>query len=94
VAYSPEAEDHLWGLTARQRRVVVDSISQQLRHQPNVETRNRRRMRPSPLAPWELRVGDFRVYYDIEQKERVVHIRAVGVKDRNLVRIGNEVIEP
>jgi len=50
-------------------------------------------MRPSPLAPWELRVGDFRVYYDIEQKERVVHIRAVGVKDRNLVRIGNEVIE-
>jgi len=35
-----------------------------------------------------------RVYYDVEQKpRRVVYVRAVGVKERNRVRIGKEVIQ-
>jgi len=43
---------------------------------------------------WELRIGNLRVYYDIEDKpERVVYIRAVGIKGRNSVRIGKEVIK-
>lgn len=51
-------------------------------------------MRPNPLAPWELRAGDRRVYYDVtEEPEGVVLIRAVGVKHRNRVRIGQETIE-
>jgi mRNA-degrading endonuclease RelE of RelBE toxin-antitoxin system len=51
-------------------------------------------MRPYPVAPWELRVGNLRIYYDIEeQPEAVVLIRAIGVKDRNRVRIGGEVVE-
>lgn len=51
-------------------------------------------MRPNPIAPWELRIGDLRVYYDVEEEpEPVVYIRAVGVKERNRVRIGKEVIE-
>jgi hypothetical protein len=51
-------------------------------------------MRPNPVAPWELRIGSLRVYYDVEHKPaRVVYIRAVGVKERDRVRIGKEVIE-
>lgn len=51
-------------------------------------------MRPNPLAPWELRIGTLRVYYDVEDEpEPVVYVRAVGVKERNRVRIGSEVIE-
>ena len=51
-------------------------------------------MRPNPIAPWELRIGDLRVYYDVEDEpEPVVCVRAVGVKDRNTVRIGGKVIE-
>jgi len=51
-------------------------------------------MRPNPLAPWELRIGNLRVYYDVEEEpESVVFVRAVGVKQRNRVRIGREVIE-
>jgi len=50
-------------------------------------------MRPNPVAPWELRVGDLRVYYDVEEEpETVVLIRAVGLKERNRVHIGGEVI--
>ena len=50
-------------------------------------------MRPNPLAPWELRIGDLRVYYDVEETEHIVLIRAVGIKEGNRVRIGREVIE-
>lgn len=51
-------------------------------------------MRPNPLAPWELRIGNLRVYYDVEEEpEPVVFIRAVGVKQRDRVRIGRAVIE-
>ncbi len=54
-------------------------------------------MRPNPLAPWELRIGNLRVYYDVEEigdrDEPVVFIRAVGVKTRNSLRIGGEEIE-
>lgn len=51
-------------------------------------------MRPNPVAPWELRVGTLRVYYDIEEEpESVVYIRAVGIKVRSRVYIGGEEIE-
>lgn len=94
IEYSPDAEDHLRELTARQQAVVLDTVEKQLLHQPSVETRNRKPMRPNPLAPWELRIGKLRVYYDVEEEpEPIVYIRAVGVKQRNRVRIGKEVIE-
>jgi hypothetical protein len=51
-------------------------------------------MRPNPIAPWELRIGSLRVYYDVEEKpELKVAVRAVGVKQRNRVRIGKEVLD-
>ena len=94
IEYSPEAEAHLRRLTARQRATVLDGVDEQLAHEPKVETRNRKPMRPNRLAPWELRIGVLRVYYDVEEEpETVVEIRAVGIKDRNRVRIGKEVIE-
>lgn len=94
IEYSPGTERHLRVLSARQRAIVFDTVEQQLLHEPNVETRNRKPMRPNPLAPWELRIGDLRVYYDIkEEPEQVVTILAVGVKDRNRVYIGGEEIE-
>ena len=72
----------------------MDTVEKQLQSQPDVETRNRKPMRPNPLAPWELRIGNLRVYYDIEDKpERIVYIRAIGIKERNNVKIGKEVIK-
>lgn len=94
IEYSPDAEGHLRTLTARQQRIVLDAVDEQLAHDPSVETRNRKPMRPNPLAPWELRIGNLRVYYDVEEEpESVVFVRAVGIKQRNRVRIGKEVIE-
>ncbi len=46
------------------------------------------------LAPWELRIEELRVYYEIEEfPEQVVTIVAVGVKDRNRVLIGGKEIK-
>ena len=93
IEYSPETEEHLRVLTVREQSAVLDSVEEQLEHQPTVETRNRKPMRPNPVAPWELRIGDLRVYYDVrDEPERIVYIRAVGIKERNRVRIGKEVI--
>jgi hypothetical protein len=48
-------------------------------------------MRPNAVAPWELRVRNLRVYYDIvEEPEQLVTVLAIGVKVRNRVRIGGE----
>ena len=94
IEYSPDAEEHLRTLTARQQAIVLNEVDKQLANQPTVETKNRKPMRPNPIAPWELRIGSLRVYYDTEEEpEPIVYIRAVGVKQRNRLRIGREVIE-
>jgi mRNA-degrading endonuclease RelE of RelBE toxin-antitoxin system len=91
IDVSPEARDHLRELTARERGTVLDAIEEQLAHQPTVETRNRKLMRPNPIAQWELRVGTLRVYYDVEEAdEPSVMVRAVGRKLGNRVLIGGE----
>lgn len=94
IEYSLDAEDHLRTLTAREQRIVLDTVDRQLVHQPVLETKNRRPMRPNPLATWELRLGNLRVYYDVQATpEAVVFVRAVGVKLRRRVRFGKEVID-
>ncbi|MBM4123121.1 MAG: hypothetical protein FJ249_11095 [Nitrospira sp.] len=68
-------------------------MERQLAHEPTKETRHKKPIRPNPVAPWELRVGSFRIYYDVQDDlEPVVLIRAVGVKERNRLKIGDEEI--
>ncbi len=94
IEYDPEADEHLAALTARDAATVLDTVLRQLAHQPAVTTRNRRRMRQNPVAPRELRIGRLRVYYDVQEApEKVVTVRAVGVKQRNRVRIGGKEID-
>jgi mRNA-degrading endonuclease RelE of RelBE toxin-antitoxin system len=94
IEYSPEADDHLKALTARQRAIVFDAVDEQLAYEPTVETRNRKPMQPNPIALWELRLGELRVYYDVEDDpEPLVSIRAVGIKKRNRIFIGGVEIQ-
>lgn len=72
---------------------MLDLVDEQLQYQPTVETRNRKPMRPNPIAPWELRIADLRVYYEVDVAKRFVCVLAVGVKQRNVVRIGKEIFE-
>lgn len=94
IAYSHEAEDHIRELTARDAAIILDAVDKQLTHQAESPARNRKPMRANPLAAWELRVSDLRVYYEIESGDvPTVHIRAIGVKKRNRIYIGGNEVE-
>ena len=74
-------------LRAFDRRRVLAEIRGQLTDQPTVATRGRKclmDLTPSfehQLPIWELRVGAFRVFYDVEEDEQRVHVRAVRRKE-------------
>ncbi len=93
IAFSRNSLSHLQAFTAREQRIIRDALIEQLSNEPTVPTRNRKEMRPNWLAIWELRIGDFRVYYDVDEDESIVDIRAIGIKEGNQVRIGGEIIE-
>lgn len=94
IEFTDVADGHLSRLSARERKIVLDSLEEQLAYEPTKETRNRKHLRPNPLAPWELRLGDLRVYFDVVEKpRRVVTIQAVGIKDRGRVLIGGEEVK-
>ena len=91
---------HMRFLTAAEASVLLDAIREQLAHEPLAETRNRKPLRPNPLAPWELRVGVLRAFYEVrapapelEASADVVYVLAVGKKERNVLRIAGEVVK-
>jgi mRNA-degrading endonuclease RelE of RelBE toxin-antitoxin system len=93
IQLAASAARHLDHLTARQQVVVLNAINLQLQHEPFQETRNRKRLRPNPLAPWELRVGTVRVFYEADaETEHLVNVLAIGVKKGNRLLIGDKEI--
>ena len=67
ITYSPEAVDHLEALPKATQMLVVDQVDEQLTHEPMLPTRKRKLLGPNPIAPWELRLGDIRVFYDVQE---------------------------
>jgi hypothetical protein len=98
IELAESVTDHLEALSARERSMVIQAMGNQLSREPLVETRNRKRLRPNPIAPWELRVGALRVFYDVAVVDSthsappLVRILAVGKKDRDVLRIGAKVV--
>jgi mRNA-degrading endonuclease RelE of RelBE toxin-antitoxin system len=93
IELSPHAHDHLKRLRKRDHRIIVDAIAVHLTHQPDQPTRHHKTLEDNPLAPWELRVGNFRVFYDVDRESETVVVVAIGQKIRNRLRIGDEEIE-
>jgi mRNA-degrading endonuclease RelE of RelBE toxin-antitoxin system len=94
VEFAESVEAHFRALTARDRTMVLSGIDRQLLHEPLKETKHRKPLRPNPIAPWELRVGQFRVFYEVVGSEGgVVRILAVGRKRRNVLVIGDKEIQ-
>jgi len=88
VRFADDVKEHLRALTVPERSVALEAIERQLPYEPLVETRNRKPLRPNPIAPWELRVGKLRVFYEVVAGEpSLVRILAVGKKDRNILRV-------
>jgi mRNA-degrading endonuclease RelE of RelBE toxin-antitoxin system len=94
IIYSPEAVDHLEALPRASQKLVLDEVERQLERDPALPTRKRKVLRPNPIAPWELRLGDLRVFYAVEeQPEPRVTVAAVGLKRHNELWIGKERVD-
>jgi len=86
IKYGGEFLNNLKGLSAFRRRVILDTIDEHLRHQPSQETRNKNTLK-GVLPPWyheepiwELRIGEYRVFYDVDEGTKCVTVQAVRHK--------------
>ena len=86
VRLTDSATEELRAIRVFDRRWIVDEIKRQLRDEPTVSTRNRKCLHVAVpefehVPPvWELRVGDYRVFYDVEEPSQTVYVRAVHRK--------------
>jgi mRNA-degrading endonuclease RelE of RelBE toxin-antitoxin system len=86
IEYAESITDDLANLRAYERARILDSIETQLTHAPTHRTRNKK-MLIGLLPPWEhvepiweLRVGEYRVFYDVDEAASIVTIRAIRHK--------------
>jgi mRNA-degrading endonuclease RelE of RelBE toxin-antitoxin system len=86
LEYTRGVLDDLKGLRATDRKRLLDKIEEQLLHNPTQTTRNKKIL--VGLKPpwdheepvWELRIGNYRVFYDVNEDERRVIVRAARQK--------------
>lgn len=93
IEFTPEALEDLRLLRKFDQQRILAAIESQLPNQAAQETRNRKRLRPNQLAEWEVRIGDFRVFYDIDEEKAAVKIEAVGHKQGNKLFVHGEEYE-
>ena len=92
IEVTEDAKVDLSHYSAFERKLIVSEIREQLTHQPLVETKNRKSLRDNPIASWELRIGKFRVFYEVNEPVEMVSIVSVGHKVHNILLIrGKEV---
>ena len=86
IEFAESVVDDLAGLSVFDRKRVLDRLEEQLKHQPTRETRNRKVV--LGLTPpwehevpiWQLRIGELRVFYDVNEATACVTIRAIRHK--------------
>ncbi len=93
IEFALSIKNQLKFFSKSERTIIFKQIEIQLMYEPLLATRNRKLLRPNPLAPWELRIGDIRVFYEVAENESdIVRILAIGKKVGNKVIIGGKEI--
>jgi mRNA-degrading endonuclease RelE of RelBE toxin-antitoxin system len=93
IDITESARDDIGFFKPFERRRILDAIEEQLTYEPVTPTRQRKTLRPNNLSQWALRVGKYRIFYDIEADPVIVRIKAVGWKEHNRLFIrGKEYI--
>ena len=88
IQFAESVEKDLRKIRVYYRNQIFDAIEEQLAHEPETRTRNRKfleRLIPpwqTVVSIWELRGGDYRVFYDVSPTEPVVYVRAGRRKPR------------
>jgi mRNA-degrading endonuclease RelE of RelBE toxin-antitoxin system len=93
IEFAESVKQQLKDLTASQRALVFEAIEKQLIYEPLTKTGSKKLLRPNPVAPWELRISNLRVFYEVTPDEpNVVHVLAIGQKKRDKLFIAGKEI--
>jgi mRNA-degrading endonuclease RelE of RelBE toxin-antitoxin system len=94
VRFAESAGEQLAELSARHRTILLEAVREQLTREPFRETRNRKHLKPNPFAPWELRVGTLRIFYEADAEGKdTVNILAIGMKSGSRLIVAGKEIE-
>ena len=86
IEFSTNAARDLAELRAYDQTAVGQAIVEQLSHEPKTPTRSRKLLAgvtpPFDAVPplWQLRAGEYRVFYDVNEEEKKVYVRALRRK--------------
>ena len=92
VDISQSAERDLAHYRAYERKIILDGALALLEQDAAVETNDRKLLRSNPIAPWEAKVGKYRVFYAIEPDELLVTVVYIGHKEHNTLYISGKVL--
>ncbi len=74
IILSPQARAEFHNLSAYDRPEVRNALDEHLQRQPTAESKSRiKRLRGLGKPQYRLRVGDLRVFYDVEGDTVIVH---------------------
>jgi mRNA-degrading endonuclease RelE of RelBE toxin-antitoxin system len=66
IDLAPQAVEDFRRLSARDRSTIRDALERHLRYEPDKETKSSiKRLRGTVRPEYRLRVGEFRVFYDV-----------------------------
>lgn len=86
IVYVDRVANDLAAMRAFDRRRILNRIDNELSHQPTHETRHKKIISGLTFPwdheepAWELRVGEYRVFYDVDVLVQQVTVRAVRQK--------------
>jgi mRNA-degrading endonuclease RelE of RelBE toxin-antitoxin system len=90
ITITEKAESQLRSMTAREQGIIEAGILARLQDRPTTVTKAIKRLRPNPLANFELRMGDYRVLYNVEEANAEVVVLIVGKKVGNKLVVEGE----
>jgi mRNA-degrading endonuclease RelE of RelBE toxin-antitoxin system len=86
IRYDTGAADDLRGIEAYYQRRILAEIKTHLTRTPTIRTKRRKPL-PNLAYPWaavppiwELRVGEYRVFYDVSEADHIVIVLAIRRK--------------
>jgi len=86
IEYSVDVEKDLKKIKKYYRNLIYNAVDEQLPYEPTKQTKNRKILLnlipPWEAIPpvWELKVEDYRVFYDVDEDNKKVYVRAVRLK--------------
>ena len=91
VSLTESVQEDIAFFEADDQRIIVAGIVSHLNVDAEVSGRKRKQLRPNPVAPWELRIDTFRVFYSVDGDQ--VEVMAVGHKEHDDLFIRGQKVE-